>query len=72
MPYVLTVEVTAEGAATPTRSVITFDLPAGGTDADAVTVAKGVRKGFRDAYDTRVTVVSFQQTGLTRDVGLPG
>lgn len=70
MAYVLVVEVDTVGAATPTRSTVTFDLPVDGTDVEAVTVARGVRKGFRDAFDARVRVVSFQQTGLTRDVDL--
>ncbi len=70
MAYVMVVEVDTVGAVAPTRSEIVFDLPGGGTDQDAVTVARGIRKGFRDAYDLRVRVVSLQQTGLVRDIGL--
>lgn len=66
--YVMIIEVDTAGAASPTRSEIHFDLPGGGTDAEAVTVAKGIRKGFRDAYDTRVRLVAFQQVGMTREV----
>lgn len=70
MPYVLTVEVDTAGAPAPTRSVISFDLPPGGTDTDAVTIARGVRRAFRDAFSTRVRVVSFQEVGMSRDVDL--
>lgn len=66
----MTVEVQPDGAPLPTRSVIEFDLPSGSTDAEAKAVARGIRKAFRDLYDTRVKVVSFQQTGLTVDVDL--
>ncbi len=68
--YVLTIEIVTENAATPTRSEITFDLPGGGTDAEAAVVARGIRRAFRDAYDSRVRLVSFQQVGLARDVDL--
>ncbi len=70
MAYVMVVEVDTVGAASPTRSEITFDLPGGGTDPEVLTVARGIRRAFRDAYDTRVRVVSLQQTGLTRDIPL--
>lgn len=66
----MTIEVQPDGAPLPTRSVIEFDLPSGATDAEAKAVARGIRKAFRDLYDTRVKVVSFQQTGLTVDVDL--
>lgn len=68
MPYRMTVEVHTEGAPTPTRSEIVFDLPAGATDEDATTVAKGIRRGFTDAFSARVKVVGLQQIGLARDV----
>ncbi len=70
MVYVLTVEVLTDGAPAPTRSVIGFDLPADATDDDAVTVAKGIRRGYTNAFDARVKVVGLQQVGLTRDVEL--
>ncbi len=62
------------GAATevaPSRTVIEFDLPTGGTEQDAKTIARGIRKAYRDAFASRVKVVAFQQTGLTVDVDLP-
>jgi hypothetical protein len=68
--YVLTIEVDNPSSPGPTRSVISFDLPVGGTDADALTIAKGIRQAWRNAFDTRVRVVSFQQTGMTRDIAL--
>lgn len=71
MAFVLVVEVDTAGSLIPTRSTIEFDLPGGGSDAEAVTVARGIRAGFRQAYDSvRVRVVSFQQTGLSREVTL--
>ncbi len=70
MVYVLTVEVSTEGAAAPTRSEIRFDLPGGGTDAEAAVVARGIRKAFRDAYDARVRIVAFQQVDLTREIDI--
>ncbi len=68
--YVMVVEVDTAGAATPTRSEIVFDLPGGGTDPEVLLVARGLRTASRAAYDTRVRVVSLQQTGLTRDITL--
>lgn len=62
------------GAATevsPSRTVIEFDLPTGGTEQDAKVIARGIRKAYRDAFSSRVKVVAFQQTGLTVDVDLP-
>ncbi len=70
MPYVMVVEVQPEGQTLPTRSTIEFELPSGSTDADVVLVAKGIRKGFRDAYSTKVKVVSLQQVAMSRDVAL--
>ncbi len=81
MGYVLTVDVSNDGHAAqpqtgvggeppPTRVVIQFDLPAGGTESDAKAIARGIRRSFKDAFDARVKVVSFQQVGLTRDVEL--
>jgi len=70
MPYELVVAVDTPGAPAPATSHITFDLPPSGTDDEARTIARGIRKGFRDAYDTRVRVVSFQVTGLSRDLSL--
>ena len=81
MSYVLTLEVSNEGQAppgqvgpvaapAPTRTVVEFDLPAGGTEADAKVIAKGIRKAYRDAFSSRVKVVAFQQTGLSVDVDL--
>jgi hypothetical protein len=69
--YALTVEVDTAGAPAPTRSTISFNLPGNGTDADAVLVAEGIRKGFTDAYGDRARVAQFQQTGMTRDIALP-
>lgn len=77
MPYVLTVDVaneaqegqigaTAEVA--PSRTVIEFDLPSGGTEADAKAIARGIRRAYRDVFDSRVKVVAFQEVGLSRDV----
>ncbi len=72
MPYRLVIEVTTEGTPAPARSTILFELPPGGNDADAVVVAKGIRAGFRGAYDTtRVRVVAFEETDITRSVALP-
>lgn len=82
MAYILTLEVSNEGHGppgqigttvepAPTRTVIEFDLPAGGTEADAKTIARGIRKSYKDTFGTRVKVVAFQQTGLTVDVDLP-
>jgi hypothetical protein len=81
MAYQLVVEISNEGhgppkVGTPTdpppsRTVIEFDLPAGGTEQDAKAIARGIRKAFRDQFSARVKVVSFQQTGLTVDVDLP-
>ncbi len=71
MPYRLIVEVQLEMQPLPTRSVIEFDLPAGAVEADAKAIARGIRKSFRDIFDAKVKVVSFQQTGLTVDVDLP-
>jgi hypothetical protein len=68
--YVLIVEVATEGAPAPTRSEIRFDLPAAGSDADAAVIARGIRRSFRDVYDARVRIVSFQQVGLARDIDL--
>lgn len=70
MAYVLTIAVDTPGAPAPTTTVVMFDLPPGGTDLEAQTIARGIRKAFRDAYDSRVRVVSFQQTGLSRDIDL--
>jgi hypothetical protein len=70
MPFVLTVDVTTEGAPAPTRSVITYDLPPHSTDADAITVARGIRTGFRNAFSARVQVIGLQQTGMSRDLDL--
>ncbi len=72
MPYVLTVDVTTTGAPAPARSVIEFGLPPGGTDADALIIARGIRAGFRSAFSARVVVVSFEETGLTRSIDLTG
>ncbi len=61
------------GAATelaPSRTVIDFDLPTGGTEQDAKAIARGIRRSYKDVFDTRVKVVSFQQVGLSRDVEL--
>jgi hypothetical protein len=81
MGYVLTIEVSNEGQGqgqigavtppVPSRTVIEFSLPAGGTEADAKVIARGIRKAYRDAFSSRVKVVAFQQTGLTLDVDLP-
>ncbi len=81
MSYVLTLEVSNEGHGqgqigttvepAPTRTVIQFDLPAGGTEQDAKAIARSVAKAFRDRFDARVKVVAFQQVGLTVDVDLP-
>ncbi len=70
MAYVMVGEVDTFGAPAPTRSEIVFDLPGGGTDPEVIVVARGIRNAFRAAYDTRVRVVSLQQTGLTRDITL--
>lgn len=78
--YRLTIEITNEPQETPigvtpevapSRTVIEFDLPAGGTEANAKAIARGIRKAFRDVFEARVKVVSFQQTGLVVDVDLP-
>ncbi len=66
--YQLVIEIHTDGAPGPTRSEITFDLPGGGTDEEAVIVAKGIRRGFTNAFDTRVKVVGLQQIGLARNV----
>lgn len=78
MAFRLTIEVSNEGKAPaqvgaavdppPSRIVIEFDLPVGGTEQDAKQVARGVRRAFRDVFSARVKVVGFQETGLTRDV----
>ncbi len=82
MAYLLTVEISNEGHGPPgqtgpvtdpgpSRTVIEFDLPAGGTEQDAKAIARGIAKAFRDRFDARVRVVGFQQSGLTVDVDLP-
>lgn len=68
--YRLTVEVQPLGQVLPTQSVIEFDLPSGATDADAITVARGIRRSFREVYDVKVKIVAFQKTGLTADIDL--
>lgn len=81
MSYRLVIDVADSGQSTagqigavveaaPARTVVEFDLPAGGTEADAKTIAKGIRKAYRDAFSGRVKVVAFQRTGLTADVDL--
>lgn len=68
--FVLTIAVDTEGAPAPTEAVVQFGLPPGGTDNDARTIARGIRRAFRDAFSERVRVVSFQEHGLSRDVDL--
>jgi hypothetical protein len=79
--YVLVLEVSNEGHGppgqigpvvdpAPTRTAIKFDLPAGGTEADAKAIARGIRRSFKDVFDARVKVVGFQEVGLSRDVEL--
>lgn len=70
MAYVLTIAVDTEGAPAPTQSVVEFGLPPGADDEDAITIAKGIRRAFRDAFSTRVRVVGFEETGLTRAIDL--
>ncbi len=81
MSYRLSLEVSNEGHAppgqignttdpAPTRTVIEFDLPAGGTQNDAKAIARGIRRSFKDVFDARVKVVAFQQVGLSQDVEL--
>jgi hypothetical protein len=68
--YVMTIAVAVDGAPTPVTSTIEFRLPGDATDEQAVLVARGVRRGFRDAYDTRVQVIGLQEVGMTRDITL--
>lgn len=80
MPYVLVVEISNVGQAqgqvgqvveaAPSRTVIEFDLPSGGTENDAKAIARGIRRAYKDVFEARVKVVGFQQVGLSRDVEL--
>jgi hypothetical protein len=80
VPYVLTIDVANDGhgppqigpatGPPPSRTVIEFDVPVGGTETDAKAIARGIWRAYKDVFAGRVKVVSFQQVGLTADVEL--
>lgn len=68
--YTLTVAVDIPDAPAPALSEISFNLPGDCSDGDVSTIARGIRKAFRDVYGTRVRTIGLSETGLSRNIGL--
>lgn len=65
--YELTVQVLLDGGALH-ESIIRFGMPNNPTDDDVKVVARGILRGYRDLYGTRVKHAGLRQVGMTREI----